>query len=92
MKWKRTLDDTWEAREVGRRWTIHRSEQRFALRVEGGFVEGGFATVETAKKRARELAQADDVEAALAQCRARAAEADTRRWVEAAKKAFGPRT
>ena len=88
-KWTRTLD-SWISEADGRRWHVRRRTQGIALHVDGGFVAGGFSTVEAAKKRARDLAQAEDVEAALAECRRKAADAVTRRWVKAAKAARGP--
>ncbi len=88
MKWTHTLD-TWTAEIDGRSWSIQEWAQGISLRVDGGYVAGGFATVDAAKRRVRELAQADDVDAAVAECRLKAGDRVRRRWVKAAREAHG---
>ena len=88
MRWKRTLY-TYEAEAAGQHWTIRERAQGISLRVDGAFVAGGFASVDAAKRRARELAQADDVDAALAECRQKAGAQSARRWAKMARAAHG---
>jgi hypothetical protein len=89
VRWTHTLD-TWTAEAGGQLWTIGERREEITLHAGGGYV-ATFPSVDAAKRRARELAQADDVDAALAECRQKASAQSARRWAKMARAAHGPK-